>query len=89
MFIKERTLGNDKNCTIGAVKGFLDDFSEILSPYKIDHNPDNAGYRTWERTRTNNSGAEKFVVYFAIILALMNYSRSEYGDIASRSRYTR
>ena len=48
--------------------------------FKIDINPENAKYRTWELTQVNNSGGEKLVLYFAVILSLMNYSRSEYGD---------
>lgn len=53
-----------------------------LKAYKIDKNPGNSGYRTWEQTQVNNSGAEKFVVYFAVILALMAYARDGYdgGD---------
>lgn len=53
--------------------------------FKIDINPENAKYRTWEETQVNNSGGEKLVLYFAVILSLMNYSRSEYGDIQDKS----
>lgn len=53
--------------------------------FKIDINPENAKYRTWEATQVNNSGGEKLVLYFAVILSLMNYSRSEYGDIQDKS----
>ena len=52
-----------------------------VDAYKIDQNPQNAGYRTWEKTQVNNSGAEKFVVYFAVILSLMNYTRGDIGSI--------
>lgn len=58
----------------------------VLKAYKIDQNPENAGYRTWEQTQVNNSGAEKFVVYFAIILSLMNYSRSNSASINDRAQ---
>lgn len=50
----------------------------VLKAYKIDNNPRNSGYRTWEQTQVNNSGAEKFVVYFAVILALLAFSRDHY-----------
>ncbi len=55
-----------------------------VNAYKIDQNPQNAGYRTWEQTQVNNSGAEKFVVYFAVILSLMNYTRGDVGDIRDK-----
>lgn len=55
-----------------------------VDAYKIDQNPQNAGYRTWEQTQVNNSGAEKFVVYFAVILSLMNYTRGDFGDIRDK-----
>lgn len=55
-----------------------------VDAYKIDRNPQNAGYRTWEKTQVNNSGAEKFIVYFAVILSLMNYTRGEFGGIRDK-----
>ena len=55
-----------------------------VDAYKIDQNPQNAGYRSWEHTQINNSGAEKFVVYFAVILALMNYTRGDFGSIRDK-----
>lgn len=55
-----------------------------VNAYKIDQNPQNAGYRSWEQTQVNNSGAEKFVVYFAVILSLMNYTRGDVGDIRDK-----
>ena len=55
-----------------------------VDAYKIDQNPQNAGYRSWEHTQINNSGAEKFVVYFAVILSLMNYTRGDFGSIRDK-----
>ena len=55
-----------------------------VDAYKIDQNPQNAGYRSWEQTQVNNSGAEKFVVYFAVILSLMNYTRGDFGVIRDK-----
>ena len=55
-----------------------------VDAYKIDQNPQNAGYRSWEKTQINNSGAEKFVVYFAVILSLMNYARGDFGSIRDK-----
>ena len=55
-----------------------------VDAYKIDQNPQNAGYRSWGQTQVNNSGAEKFVVYFAVILSLMNYTRGDFGSIRDK-----
>ncbi len=50
-----------------------------LRAYKTDPNNTRAEYRTWESTAVDNSGAEKFLVYFAVILSLMNFTRSKDG----------
>ena len=47
--------------------------------YKIDINADNSKHKKWEDTLTQSSGAEKFVVFFAVVLTLMNYTRSKEG----------
>ena len=57
------------------LRKYINQENIILKAYKIDRNPDNSGYRSWEQTQVQNSGAEKFVVYFAVILALMTYAR--------------
>ena len=59
-----------------------------VSAYKIDRNPENSGYRKWKDTQINNSGAEKFVVYFAVILSLMNYTRGGAGIINEKERHS-
>ncbi|MCQ2417250.1 MAG: hypothetical protein MJ071_05515 [Oscillospiraceae bacterium] len=56
--------------------------------YKIDKNPENASYRTWEEGLKSNSGAEKFIVYLSIILSIMNYSKSESAGIRNNSAYS-
>ena len=71
----ERTVGS-KN----LLRKYIGSENITLKAYKIDRNPDNSGYRTWEQTQVNNSGAEKFVVYFAVILALMAYTRDGYDN---------
>lgn len=55
-----------------------------VKAYKIDQNPENSGYRKWKDTQINNSGAEKFVVYFAVILSLINYTRGNLGGIQDK-----
>ncbi len=46
-----------------------------VSVYKVDSNPQRCEYRLWEKALTANSGGEKFVVFFALVLSMMNYSR--------------
>ncbi len=55
-----------------------------VKAYKIDQNPENSGYRKWKDTQINNSGAEKFVVYFAVILSMINYTRGSLGGIQDK-----
>lgn len=56
--------------------------------YKIDKNPENASYRTWEEGLKSNSGAEKFIIYLSIIFSIMNYSKSESAGIRNNSAYS-
>lgn len=70
--IAARTVGSRR-----LLRRFIGAENIVLRAYKIDRNPDNSGYRSWEQTQVNNSGAEKFVVYFAVILALMAYTRDD------------
>lgn len=50
-----------------------------LHAYKVDANRSHAEYRRWKDIPRTNSGAEKFLVYFAIIVLLMDYSGNEAG----------
>ena len=59
-----------------------------VEAFKIDQNSQNSRYRTWESTQVNNSGAEKFVVYFAVILALINYTRGNLNGIQDRELHS-
>lgn len=79
--IASRTVGSRQ-----LLRRYINADNIVLKAYKIDRNPDNSGYRTWEQTQINNSGAEKFVVYFAVILALMSYTRDGYDDPEGKSR---
>ena len=45
--------------------------------YKVDYNRRNSQYRTWSDTMVGNSGAEKFVSCFAVLVAMLNYSRTD------------
>jgi len=44
--------------------------------FKIDLNMQNSSLKTWEDAMRENSGGEKFVVYFSVLSALMAYTRS-------------
>ena len=77
--IAQRTVGSRK-----LLRKYICSDTIVLKAYKIDRNPENSGYRTWEQTQVNNSGAEKFVVYFAVILALMAYTRDDPNEIGSK-----
>lgn len=72
--IAKRTVGS-KN----LLRKYIGADSIVMKAYKIDQNPGSSGYRTWEQTQVNNSGAEKFVVYFAVILALLAYAADGEG----------
>ena len=67
------------------LRKYINQDNIVLKAYKIDRTPDNSGYRTWEQTQVNNSGAEKFVVYFAVILALMAYARDEQDELGGKN----
>ncbi|AGK52777.1 hypothetical protein [Bacillus sp. 1NLA3E] len=43
--------------------------------YKIDINVNNSGYKSWEQVMKENSGGERFVSFFAVLVALMSYTR--------------
>lgn len=47
-----------------------------VSVYKIDLNMQNSRLKRWEDAVRENSGGEKFVVFFSVLSALMTYTRS-------------
>jgi len=47
--------------------------------YKVEQNSSRSVYKRWEDTLVQNSGGEKFVVFFSLVLTLMNYTRSVTG----------
>lgn len=70
------------------LRKYINRQSITVRAYKIDRNSDNAGYRTWEETQVQNSGAEKFIVYFAVILSLMHYTRGSLGEFQDKTAYS-
>lgn len=77
------TVGSDKLLLLYTGKPDIK-----VSVYKIDDRKETSKYKTWEETngQKQNSGAQNIVVYFAVVLALMNYTRSQNGI---RSKDTR
>ena len=59
--------------------------SVSVKVYKIDQNTANSSYKRWEDTLTQNSGGEKFVVFFSVVLTLMNYTRSASGVVSKNA----
>lgn len=47
-----------------------------IKAFKIDINTKNSKYKTWEQVMKENSGGERFVSFFAVLVALMSYTRT-------------
>ena len=47
-----------------------------VSVFKIDMNMQNSRLKSWEDAVRENSGGEKFVVFFSLLSALMSYTRA-------------
>lgn len=62
-----------------------------ISAYKIDINVQNSGYKSWEQVMKENSGGERFVSFFAVLVALMSYTRTsmKYEDDYERNTDTK
>lgn len=62
-----------------STKELLNELSELskakVFAYKIDININNRGYKTWEQVMKENSGGERFVGFFTVLVALMSYTR--------------
>lgn len=62
-----------------STKELLNELSELskakVFAYKIDINIKNRGYKTWEQVMKENSGGERFVAFFTVLVALMSYTR--------------
>lgn len=59
-----------------------------ISAYKIDINVQNSGYKTWEQVMKENSGGERFVSFFAVLVALMSYTRTSMKYVDDYERNT-
>ena len=66
------------------LRKYIGKASISVEAFKIDQNPENSAYRDWN-SRSDSSGAERFVVCFALILALLAYARDSIEDIGANS----
>ena len=62
-----------------------------VAVYKIDLNEKNSGLKRWEDAMAQNSGGEKFVVFFTLVSTLISYirevtRRNAGGDAMSESK---
>ncbi len=72
--------------------GVLTDLSQFeVKAFKIDINKKNRRYKSWEDVVRQNSGGERFVSFFALLVALMSYTRASQRarDDYSRNRDTK
>ncbi len=61
--------------------GVLTDLSQFeVQAYKIDINQKNRRYKSWEKVVREHSGGERFVSFFALLVALMSYTRTSQRD---------
>ena len=59
----------------------------VINAYKVDLNERNRRMLPWEEIIVKNSGGEKFVAYFSLLIALISYSRKQQrGYTAFRNR---
>lgn len=63
----------------------------VVKAYKIDINEKNSKYKTWEQVMKENSGGERFVSFFAVLIALMSYTRTsmKFSDDYERNKDTK
>ena len=76
----ERVLRRYASDAVGSavlVRKYIGADSIQMKAYKADIDPKNSEYRSWKHT--GNSGAEGFLIYLAVILSVMNYSRNNHG----------
>ncbi|MDD4346352.1 MAG: hypothetical protein PHZ11_05560 [Desulfitobacteriaceae bacterium] len=55
---------------------YLDNSNIPVKVYKIDYTMQNSRLKLWEDAAHENSGGEKFVVFFSVLSALMSYART-------------
>jgi hypothetical protein len=61
----------------------------VIKAYKVDLNEKNRRMMPWEDIIVQNSGGEKFVAYFSLLVALISYSRGRSRDIMLKKEETK
>lgn len=63
----------------------------VIKAYKVDINEKNSKYKTWEQVMKENSGGERFVSFFALLIALISYTRTsmKYADDYEKNKDTK
>ena len=55
----------------------ISDLSDLrIKAYKVDINAKHSQAKDWEKVMRENSGGERFVSFFAVMIALMSYARN-------------
>lgn len=57
-----------------------------IKAYKVDINAQNSKAKDWEKVMRENSGGERFVSFFAVMIALMSYARNSRKDTEDYGR---
>ncbi len=61
----------------------------VVKAYKVDLNEKNRKMMPWEDIIVKNSGGEKFVAYFSLLVALISYSRGRSRDTLMKTEETK
>lgn len=91
----EKEVSRRKISKAMATKELLNVLSDLgkmsIQAYKIDINSKNSGYKSWEQVIKENSGGERFVSFFSVLVALMSYTRTsmKYEDDYQRNKDTK
>lgn len=60
----------------------ISDLSDLrIKAYKVDINANHSQAKDWEKVMRENSGGERFVSFFAVMIALMSYARNSRRQI--------
>ncbi len=79
---EDRVIRKKAKAVVGSEKllhRYICQDTVAVKVYKVEQNSSRSVYKRWEDTLVQNSGGEKFVVFFSLVLTLMNYTRSVTG----------
>lgn len=65
----------------------ISDLSDLrIKAYKVDINAKHSQAKDWEKVMKENSGGERFVSFFAVMIALMSYARNSQRNTEDYNR---